>query len=79
MMKNLSFGDFLEKFSKHKTEQIKNLSPDLFWIVTTWLFGQSFYRWVKSITLKYLLSFHLPENCVLGNKVVSIHKEYAIV
>lgn len=30
MMKNLSFGDFLEKFSKHKTEQIKNLSPDLF-------------------------------------------------
>lgn len=32
MMKNLSFGDFLEKFSKHKTEQIKkkNLRPDLF-------------------------------------------------
>lgn len=23
MMKNLSFADFLEKFSKHKTEQIK--------------------------------------------------------
>lgn len=33
----------------------------------------------ENITAKYLLSFHLPKNCVLGDKVVSVHKESAIL
>lgn len=30
MMKNLSFGDFLKKISKHKTEQTKKKSKSRF-------------------------------------------------
>lgn len=32
----------------------------------------------ENITAKYLLSFHLPKNCVLWDRVVSVHKESAI-